>query len=209
MLGMSVKRWLFAILTVIAVAGQQPLACSATDVVHIVGQVHTPIPPYPYTARQNYEQGAGTVRVWFDGSGKAAKATIAHSTGYEDLDENVVSFARAHWTGPPNATVNVPVDYRLGKRNGDPGSGKRLSGQWYTPTPHYPHAAVQFLESGSGMVRVATDATGRINHAEMIRSTGVKRLDENTIHYALNFWGGPSNSTKEVPVSYVMRAPHY
>ena len=204
---MRPKRWWLAVSTILFLAAASLPAGMAAPT-PTAGDVHLSPPPYPMRARQYLEQGSGVVHFSTDASGKV-QVFMALSTGYRDLDESTVTFARAQWKAPPNYSTDVPVDFRLVGPNHDIGLGKAVPGQWYTPQPHYPPESVRFLESGTGRVKVTTDASGRIVHAEMTQSTGVKRLDENSIHYATGFWKGPSNSTEEFPVRYVVRLPHY
>ena len=207
---MNARHWLVSAGTAFILAGSPLPGGVAAEVVHTSGVVHTPTPPYPYTARQNREQGYGIVRVTCDATGKAVDVVMARSTGYDDLDENVLAYARAHWSGLPNTRFRVPVDYRLtGPHGGTRDLPKASPGGWYTPIPRYPTDSVRFMESGSGVVKIATDANGRVAKAEMIKSTGARRLDDVTIDYAMGFWKGPPKSIREVPVSYVLKAPHY
>ena len=74
---------------------------------------HTPIPPYPYKARNTHGVGSGVLRFTTDAWGRAARAAMVQSTGNADLDENTVNFALANWSGPPNRVRNVPITYRL------------------------------------------------------------------------------------------------
>ena len=206
---MRIRSRHIATLIIFALAGSPILACIGAEATHTGGTIYTPIPPYPLSARQNIEQGFGIVHITCDNSGKVAQAVMTRSTGYDDLDENVLNFARAHWHGQPNTRFSVPVDYRLIGSHADTAAGKTPPGEWFTPMPHYPRASVKFLESGSGVVKIATDANGRTIKAYMIKSTGVKRLDDATIDYAIGFWRGPKNNSREVPVRFVLKPPHY
>jgi TonB family protein len=71
--------------------------------------------------------------------------------------------------------------------------------------PPYPYTSMRYLESGSGVVKVATDASGRVGEATMTQSTGQPRLDDATVYYALGVWRGPANSVREIPVHFVIR----
>ena len=75
--------------------------------------LHTPMPPYPSSVRAAHVVGSGLFAVDFDRSGHAASVTIVQSTGSDALDANTVSFAKASWTGQPDSTAKVPVNYAL------------------------------------------------------------------------------------------------
>jgi protein TonB len=51
-------------------------------------------PYYPLGARLRGEEGAVTVRVWVNGSGRARRCEVARSSGYPVLDEAAVDAAR-------------------------------------------------------------------------------------------------------------------
>ena len=206
---MTSQRWLLAVFAIFSLIGTPVAVCVAAETTHTTSGIYTPIPPYPMMARRNIEQGFGLVRVTCDGVGKVAEVKMVRSTGYDDLDENVLSFARAHWHGPPNTRFRVPVDYRLSGSHSPPKIAKTGPGEWSTPMPHYPHDSVRFLESGSGVVKVVTDANGQVCKADMAKSTGVKRLDDATVDYAIGLWKGPPKSTREVAVRFTMNSPHY
>ena len=73
--------------------------------------VHTPKPPYPYQARVAHLSGSGVCHVTFDGSGHVSSASMTSSIGSGLLDSNTVEFAKSNWTGPPNASRDVPITY--------------------------------------------------------------------------------------------------
>ncbi len=73
----------------------------------------TPQPPYPYAVRAAHVQGSGSVRITTDGSGRVTNVSVAQSTGNALLDDNTSQFARQAWSGPPNASVTVPITYQM------------------------------------------------------------------------------------------------
>ena len=77
------------------------------------GQWKTPPPPYPYAMRASRVQGGGVVRITTDGSGRVVSASLVQSTGNALLDAGTVSYARMAWSGPANASTNVPITYEL------------------------------------------------------------------------------------------------
>ena len=166
------------------------------------GAFHTPMPPYPYAALRYGEHGFGVVQVLCDPTGKVAEARMLLETGYLDLDKYTLDFARAHWTGQPNSTWKVPVEYRFTNRVVMPGAkGTSVKG-WYTPMPPYPPDSMRKMESGSGVIKIVTNDAGQVADARMIRSTGAQRLDTVTVYYALASWHGPARSIREIPVSF-------
>ncbi len=58
-------------------------------------------------------QGNGSVRITTDGSGHVVSVSVVRSTGNAVLDANTSQFARSNWSGPPNATVTVPITYQM------------------------------------------------------------------------------------------------
>ena len=78
-----------------------------------LGRWNTPQPPYPYAMRAAHVQGNGSVRITTDGSGRVVSVSVAQSTGNAVLDANTGQFARANWSGPPNASVMVPITYQI------------------------------------------------------------------------------------------------
>ena len=74
---------------------------------------NTPEPPYPAALRLARVRGNGVVRVTTDGSGRVIGTAIVRSTGNALLDDNTCRAARNDWSGPPNATVQVPITYQL------------------------------------------------------------------------------------------------
>ena len=83
------------------------------------------------------------------------------------------------------------------------GTGKPGVGFWTTPKPQYPYQARKLRLTGSGGVRVTTDATGRVISAEMSPSIH-PILDQVAISYARSSWKGPPNTTKTVPITFVL-----
>ena len=78
-----------------------------------VARCNTPQPPYPYALRMARVAGSGSIRITCDGSGRVVSAIVVQSTRNRLLDENTIQFARARWTGPPNASVIVPILYQI------------------------------------------------------------------------------------------------
>ena len=83
------------------------------------------------------------------------------------------------------------------------GTGKPGGGNWSTPKPQYPYQARKLRLTGSGGVRVTTDATGRVISAEMSPSIH-PILDQVALSYARSSWKGPANTTKVVPITFVL-----
>ena len=77
------------------------------------GPWRTPQPPYPYAMRAARVQGSGSVRITTDGSGRVVNASVTQSTGNALLDANTAQFARTNWSGPPNASITVPITYQM------------------------------------------------------------------------------------------------
>jgi hypothetical protein len=83
-------------------------------------------------------------------------------------------------------------------------TGKPTSQGWITPRPGYPFQARKLNLTGSGGVRVTTDATGRVISAEM--SPGIHPLlDQAAISFARSSWKGPPNTTRVVPITFILQ----
>ena len=77
-----------------------------------IGAWVTPKPSYPDQARRRRVQGSGAVRVTTGANGRVVRAEMA--PGIElNLDAATISFARAAWMGPPNATRLVAITFVL------------------------------------------------------------------------------------------------
>lgn len=63
-------------------------------------------------ARTMRQTGTGSVRVQTDASGRVVVAEMVQPIT-PPLDAATTSFARGHWSGPPNRTVVIPVTFRL------------------------------------------------------------------------------------------------
>ena len=97
--------------------------------------------------------------------------------------------AVARGTGSVNHQVNSSVVASIGA--------------WSIPKPSYPTQARRRRVQGSGAVRVATDATGRVVRAEM--APGIEpNLDAATLSFARTAWRGPPNATRLVAITFVL-----
>lgn len=72
----------------------------------------TPRPPYPAKAMAARAQGHGVFRISTNRDGRVDKVEIIEKI-HPLLDGHTAGFVRAHWTGPPNRTRDVPVAYQL------------------------------------------------------------------------------------------------
>ena len=73
----------------------------------------TPRPPYPRSQLLSRVQGTTTVHFTTDASGNVASATIVKSTGNAALDASTLSFVRANWRGPANASRTTEFSYQI------------------------------------------------------------------------------------------------
>ncbi|HZJ15661.1 MAG TPA: energy transducer TonB [Chthoniobacteraceae bacterium] len=83
-----------------------------TDVMRIGPGWRTVRPPYPAKAMAARAQGKGVFRISTNRDGRVEKVEIIEKI-HPLLDGYTAGFARAHWTGPPNTTRDVPVSYQL------------------------------------------------------------------------------------------------
>ena len=72
----------------------------------------------------------------------------------------------------------------------------------HTPGPTYPADALKANITGSGTCQVVFDASGHVDKAVMLKSTGSKVLDENTLGFARKNWTGQPNTKVAVPIDY-------
>ena len=122
----------------------------------------------------------------------------------------VVAKAAPAPPAPPGAKVGptprpgvVGGNVAEGKVEGTPG-GKKVGPQgWRTPRGPYPPAALQRRIQGTVMVRIVTNAAGRVTSASP--SGGDPILQSAARTMALSSWGGAPNSSKTVPVIYTIR----
>lgn len=61
----------------------------------------------------SHNQARLTARATFDAHGRVASATIIESSGSAILDRETLTYAKKNWSGPPNATKDVPCYYKL------------------------------------------------------------------------------------------------
>ena len=79
----------------------------------------------------------------------------------------------------------------------------------HAPRPNYPFAARLHRLQGSGIAVLTVDpATGKVTNAEMAVSTGVKILDDETIH-TFGYWRFKPGTVKKVkvPIAFTLTAP--
>lgn len=88
---------------------------------------------------------------------------------------------------------------------GIPGPGGRSGQGWSTQKPPYPYAARASHVQGSTVVRVTTDASGRVAEVVIVKSTGNALLDANTQTHVRSFWKGPPNATRTTEFVYQLR----
>jgi TonB family protein len=64
---------------------------------------------YPAAAKANREQGVTALFIAVDETGKVVQATVLRSSGYPDLDDAALAFAREKWTVAPGRLNGKPV----------------------------------------------------------------------------------------------------
>jgi TonB family protein len=90
-----------------------------------------------------------------------------------------------------------------GATTGTPGGQKVGATGWITPRGPYPDAAARAHIQGTLLIRVSTDASGRIVEAVVTRPAD-PLLDAAARTMARSIWKGPPNSSKTVTVIYKM-----
>jgi protein TonB len=106
-------------------------------------------------------------------------------------------------TGPTPRPGVVGGNVPGGKLTGTPGGQKVSTQGWKTPRGPYPPAALQRRIQGTVMVRISTNAAGKIVSATV--SGGDPELQSAARRMALSIWQGPPNATRTVPVKYEIR----
>ena len=71
-----------------------------------------------------------------------------------------------------------------------------------TPTPGYPAVAYAAHITGAGRCQVTFGASGNVVKATMVKSTGAKVLDDNTLAWARAHWTGRPDTRVQVPITY-------
>lgn len=108
---------------------------------------------------------------------------------------------------PPNAKRGpVPQNGVVG---GVPSAARtagpvvKSAGTWHTSAkPPYPPQARASHITGSGTVRITTDASGRVVSASVAQSAGNGILDYAITGFAKANWSGPPNSSTTVPFTF-------
>lgn len=70
---------------------------------------HTPLPPYPKSARQAGHEGVVMLWIDIDEKGFPKRVRIAESSGVQILDEVAVSWVRSNWSFYPALDNDIPV----------------------------------------------------------------------------------------------------
>ena len=80
---------------------------------------------------------------------------------------------------------------------------------WVTPSPPYPAKARITHEQGKIIIRVTTDATGRVIKATASVPTGQKddlpNVTQTCVKWVLAYWHGPPNTARKVTLEYMLR----
>jgi len=71
--------------------------------------ISNPRPPYPNKAREEGAEGIVYIKVKIDASGKISAATIARSSGREDLDQAAIKTVSEKWRFKPARAAGLPV----------------------------------------------------------------------------------------------------
>lgn len=72
-----------------------------------------PHPPYPSRLHGAPATGVTTVRITTDAAGRITDVVIVQSAGNPVLDAHTVSYVRANWRGPANASRTTQFVYQL------------------------------------------------------------------------------------------------
>jgi outer membrane biosynthesis protein TonB len=147
-------------------------------------------------------------------SPEAPQPPMAKADFVEPKPQPKVTPKREHPKATPARAIGAPSGARVGpipqdgvvggvtKADRTTGNlGGQTIGNWRTPKPPYPRAALVAHIQGEGEVRIATDAAGNVKEVAVTRSVA-PILDANTRSFALANWKGPPNSTRTVPVIY-------
>jgi TonB family protein len=168
--------------------------------------LHTPGPTYPPEALDAKVTGSGVCQVVFNHSGHVSSAVMTKSTGTTILDEHTITYARKYWSGRPNTSASVPIEYRLATSMAKVQSVVKIHGR----SPPYPSEARQNRIEGSGIIKVSFDETGKVVSATMSKSTGSDILDKSTVKYVTDTWHVDIGRkyTTFIPITYRLYKPY-
>ncbi len=78
---------------------------------------------------------------------------------------------------------------------------------WVTPTPYYDEMINPGLKELHLLIEIQTDKEGKVGRVAVYKGSGIRRLDDSVIAYAMLNWKGPPNSKLRVPITYKKRPP--
>jgi TonB family protein len=73
------------------------------------------------------------------------------------------------------------------------------------PKPPYPYAAIERQESGTVILKVSFNSSGKAVRVEMVNSSGSEILDNSSREWILYYWSNPSlaNKTCQFPIHFM------
>lgn len=116
------SRVVAAVATLVPFAGDavaQVQTSSITPTTDPSFRPNTPLPVYPPASRRNKEAGVVRLRLCIDGAGNVAKADLAQSSGFPNLDNAVLKWASGLQLNPaksgdkPVAICDFPFKYEF------------------------------------------------------------------------------------------------
>ena len=167
---------------------------------------HQVRPVYPWIARYNRMEGAGTFRLDLDPqTGTVRKVTPIESTGHQVLDDAATRAFRK-WRFVPGVirTVKIPVRFILAKgySTGLPEIGANAI---YTPVPPYPPDAARWNIRGTGQFQVIVNfETGEVEDVKVLQTIGDGRFDRSVTN-TLRKWRFRPRTTHSFKMPFSFR----
>lgn len=173
---------------------------------------------YTQESRSLGEQGVVRVRICYDAHGNITSNDVEQSSGIQRLDAAAIQVSRrillrpGTLDGVPEAGCMVtPMTFSLD----DPGTTSDKPAEYlYRPdiSDFYPPKSKSDGEEGLVEVRICYNMMGKFRHAEVVRSSGFRRLDRAAVRAGKKFrfspgsaGGVPLADCALVPINFSLR----
>lgn len=159
---------------------------------------------YPLPAIKANEEGATTLNIYIDETGKPSKADVVTSSGFADLDKAAQDCVLKAWHFQPATKDGKPVaeagEFRIVWKQMAPlpqsdvpkvtvrmptlkaGPGNNCAALYY------PSSSIENHEEGDTMIRVAINTEGSPTNVDVLKSSGSEALDNATRACVMNGW---------------------
>jgi TonB family protein len=180
----------------------------------LVDRLKCPAPKYPLWAFLNHNTGSGFFKIDLDlKTGAVTNVTMLKSTDFDGLDKSAIN-ALKQWTWKPGKwkEIELGVTFTFAHGGSQQGvkaymitNGSRIS-EAVTPRPEPVKDTEGHYLTGTGLMRLYLNKSGRVKSIEIVKSTGHPELDASAMR-AFNQWklGKGELPSINVPVQFTDR----